>query len=171
MQLTAAGMEKLTVTQKRWPITLSEQGVESPVSRVDIRSYLASRTNVSLVTRNESGLWYWGLFGIVNVRKKRKSITKHGHPCYDEDGLVVDERIITIRPSFLRYSLDLSFAMGSRLLPRTLNIYYTLSCDAPIFKHIRTGDFDALVRAIQNRQVSPFVTDENGTTLLHVNWP
>ena len=171
MQLTAASVQQLTVLQNLQPVARLEQATTPTAKNIVNRSYLDSRSNFSIVAKSENSIWYWGLLGSVNIQEKKKSIKRLD--CLDNDRKEFDsdEKVVTIRPSFLRYNFHLSFDMGFRFVPRTLRIYHTLDRTAPIFEYVRDGDFSALQLGLQDGSASPFVSDQSGWTLLHVHSP
>ena len=116
-------------------------------------------------------LCFCASLGNVHLRKKSTyigdqdsslSALKNSFTSFNE------ETIITIKPSFIRYAFEIRFENGLYSIPRALRIYPTLKYRAPIFESTSKGDFDSLVLALRHGNVSPFVQDEYGHSLLHV---
>ena len=80
----------------------------------------------------------------------------------------MDDKVITLSPSFSRYRLDVQFTGGFRLVPRALSLYHTLDADASVIGYVCDGDLDAVRFAFAKGTASPFLMDRRGWTLLHV---
>lgn len=169
MQLTETSVQQLTRTQERQPFTCSEQLATDVVDVNQVnQSRHDSRSNLAIIAKSDNSILYWGLLGHIIIQKKRKCLKRPGAPYVDTEKCMPDEKVITIGPSFSRYSFHMSFAAGFRLVPRSLRIDQILPSKAPIFNSVKEGDLGALQAALDDGSVSPFVTDETGATLLHV---
>jgi hypothetical protein len=84
---------------------------------------------------------------------------------------VVKEVIWTIMPSFLSYVLEMRYKQGFGQISRSLNIYPMLDCSEAIFKACWDGDIVGLQVALSSGSMSPFVSDKDGCTFLHVSPP
>ena len=168
MQLMTAGFQQITMVQNRQLARLPEQPTVPPFDSVEQQSDLVVRKDSTIIAESHRGNWYWGVLGSVHIRTNTK-YTKKLKNSYDEsEQPVTEEKVLTIRPSFLRYGFDLSFDRGFRSIPRNLRTYDTISHDAPVSGFVIDGDLAAPQKALQQGVVSPFVSDESGHTLLHV---
>ena len=139
--------------------------------RNNASSQLSYTSNDSILSStNETYFdWYRGLFGFVVVQTKSKAF-KRSDARRNDNRAVVDEKIIKIKPSFMRQVLELRLANSFGRISRTLSMYHVLESDAPIFELCRDGDLRGLQVALSSGSVSPFVLDEYGHTLLHVSF-
>ena len=119
-------------------------------------------------TEQEHVHWDGGMFGTVTLRKTSKY---SGAPSAQADrkSPIVSETVWTFRPSFISYTLQLLYVRSFGHVSRSLNIYPVLSKSDPIFLMCRNGDLLGLQTALSRQRVSPFVTDCDGSTLLHVS--
>ena len=168
MQLTTADFQQFTLVQNRRLAGLPEQPTVSPFDSVEQQSDLVVRKNPTIIAKSHSVTWYWGVLGSVSIRTNRKYTKKLRSSCVESEQPVNEEKVLTIRPSFLRHGYDLSFDTGFPSIPRNLRIYEIINCDAPIFALVAAGDLATLQKALQQGIASPFVLDESGYTLLHV---
>lgn len=82
---------------------------------------------------------------------------------------LVSETAWTFSPSFISYTLQLRYTRSLGHISRTLNIYPVLSRNDPVFETCREGDLVGLQAVVSREGVSVFVTDDRGSTLLHVS--
>ena len=169
MQLTTAGFQQFTLVQNRQLARLPEQPTVSSFDSVEHQSNFAVRKNSTIIAKSHNVTWYWGVLGSVHISTHTKYTKKLRSSCVNSEQPVTGEKVLTLRPSFLRYEFDLSFDTGFRWIPRNLRIYEVISQDAPIFGFVIDGDLSALQGALQQGVASPFVSDERGHTLLHVS--
>lgn len=125
------------------------------------------KQKIFLNRKVESRSWHSGIFGYVNFQRNKKLI-KHPRGTLLNDEELLGHDVITIQPTFLGFSFSMDFVTGTRFIPRTLSVYRTTSYLDPIFTYVSEGDLDALQLALHSGRASPFVTDEQGDTLLHV---
>ncbi len=145
-----------------------EEEARVPPKSIDNVPYPACQDTLNISAKSESSSFYRGVFGSVNLQRRRKFVRSLAESCPGDGKPASDSLFVTIQPSFMQYSFDMSFAVGTRFIPRTLNVYHTLSDQEPIFDYVCDGSLSALQLALQNGIASPFVTDESGYTLLHV---
>ena len=112
--------------------------------------------------------WYRGIFGFVDVQTKSKAF-KRSDSRWNDNTAVVNEKIIKIKPSFMRQVLELRLAANFGRISRTLSMYHVLEPDAPIFTLCKDGDLQGLQVALSSGGCSPFALDSYGQTLLHVS--
>ncbi len=155
-----------TDTAKALPVTplRNETTGRSVVSN---RSSSLSSKVPPPVTKQTSSYWYKGIFGNVKVQTKSRYIGVHAT---DEDP-VVEKRIWTIKPSFVSYVLEMHYAQSFGHVSKSLNMYPILKDNHHVFRLCSRGDIKGLQVALSSGEVSPFVLDEIGWTLLHVSAP
>ena len=69
--------------------------------------------------------------------------------------------------NFIRKAFEIRYCGNFGLLPRSLSCFPVLPSTSDVFHWCRCGDVDSLKDALTRREVSPFVTNEWGRTLLH----
>ena len=106
---------------------------------------------------------YQGWFGYVTVGSKTKSLQSEQGP----EAEVSQERSIVIASTFIRKAFEIRYCGNFGLLPKSLSCFPVLPGTSDVFKWCEFGDFDSLKDALTRREISPFVTDERGQTLLH----
>ncbi len=154
--------------QTQTPDEFVNEEARHPCKSIDNDFKAVCQTMLSVSTKSGSHSFYRGILGSVNLQRRRKFVRSLADS-YPSDGkLAIDDIVVTIQPSFMQYSFDMSFLAGTRFIPRTLTVYQTLSGEEPIFDYVCYGNLSALQLAMQDGFVSPFVTDEFGLTLLHV---
>jgi len=151
--------------------TSVDEEARLPLRTIDDKPFPACQYTLSISTKSESHSFYRGVFGSVNLQRRRKFVRTLAESCPGDGKLASDSTIVSIQPSFMRYSFDLRFVPGTQFIPRTLNVYHTLSDQDPIFDYVCDGSLGELQLALQNGIASPFITDEAGYTLLHVRSP
>ena len=109
-------------------------------------------------------IWaYRGWFGYVTARSKTKSLQSEQGP----EAEVSQERSILITSKLIRKAFEIRYCGNSSLLPKSLSCFPVLPVTSDVFFWCWLGDVDSLKDALTRREVSPFVTDEWGQTLLH----
>lgn len=162
------GVQQLLMLQSQTPIGFVDEEARIPLTTKDDELYPSRQSVLSISTKNGSRTFYRGVLGSVNLRRRRKFVRSLAEPCPGDGKLSSECVIVTIQPSFLQCSFDMTFVAGTRFIPRTLNVYHTLSGQEPIFDYVCHGNLSALQMALQDGIASPFITDECGRTLLHV---
>ena len=118
----------------------------------------------SHIRTKETSVWaYQGWFGYVTARKKTKSLQSEQGP----EAEVSQESSIVIASKFIRKAFEIRYCGNFGLLPKSLSCFPVLSRTSDVFQWCWGGDVDSLKNALMRREVSPFVTDEQGQTLLH----
>ena len=135
----------------------------------DTESLEITRTS-AVIPRNsnirtkETEIWaYQGWFGYVTARSKTKSLQSEQGP----EAEVSQERSILIASKFIRKAFEIRYCGNFGLLPKSLSCFPVLPETSDVFQWCELGDVDSLKDALTRREVSPFVTDERGQTLLH----
>lgn len=84
----------------------------------------------------------------------------------------ITEKTVTLTSPFIKRTLDICFGANLVSIPRALRVYHVIYDDpehpAPIFELCLYGDLEGIQAAFADGKMSPFVTDEDGNTLLHV---
>ena len=116
------------------------------------------------IRTKETEVWaYQGWFGYVTARSKTKSLrSEQGH-----EAEVSQERSIVIASNFIRKTFEIRYCGNFGLLPKSLSCFPVLPRRSNVFRWCSLGDVDSLKEALTRREVSPFVMDEDGQTLLH----
>lgn len=128
-----------------------------------------SKKPSSRSTKETNSVWYHGLLGVVDVQHKSKSLEISDFR-WDKNKAVANEKLIRIKPSFMRKVLELRLANSFGRISRTLSMYHVvLERDTLIFNLCVRGDLRGLHIVLKKGDVSPFVVDECGKTLLHVS--
>ena len=99
----------------------------------------------------------------MTARSKTKSLQSKQGP----EAEVSQERTILIALNFIRKAFEIRYCGNFSLLPKSLSCFPVLPRTSDVFRWCILGDVDSLKDALTRRVVSPFVTDENGQTLLH----
>ena len=113
-------------------------------------------------------VWCHDFFGKVSIQSKSSSLSRSNTRRLGAKA-TTNEKIITIMPIFFRKTLELRFRNSFGQISRTLSTYPILENSAPIFQICITGDLHGLQVALSSGNVSPFVLDQYGLTLLHVS--
>lgn len=127
-----------------------------------------SMTHRSSYIKQEHVLYYNSIFGTVTLQKNSK-YSKSLNASTEGNAPLINETAWTFRPSFISYSLQLRYVRSFGYISRSLNIYPVVSMDDPVIKMCRNGELLGLQAALSRKGVSPFVTDVDGWTLLHVS--
>ena len=118
----------------------------------------------STIQRERHTLGYRGMFGYVQIRTKVRVLKS----VYGSDGTVLSEETsIIARPLFVKRTLEFRFQKSLGGLTRTLRSYPMAPYNSEFFSLCHFGRLEDLQQAISRGQVSPFVTDESGRTLIH----
>ena len=120
-------------------------------------------------SKEAHSVWYHGYFGSVDIRVKSTSLSTSKNRRTGNRALS-EEKIIKITPAFLRKTLELRLLSSFGQISRTLRTTPILERGAPIFSICKDGDLGGLQAALSSGTISPFVTDENGWSLLHVSF-
>ena len=110
--------------------------------------------------------WYHGYFGSVDIRVKSTSIST-SKSRRTGNRAVSEEKIIKVTPNFSRKTLELRLLSSFSHVSRTLRTYPILGYDA-LFYICSRGNLGDLQATLSSRTISPFVTDNDGWSLLHV---
>jgi hypothetical protein len=122
----------------------------------------------STITKQTDTLWYRGILGKITIQTKSRH-TKIKRSRAVGELPVVKEGTWTIRPSFLSYVVEMRYKQSFGQISRSLNIYPMLDRNEPVFKMCWDGDIAGLQVALSSGGISPFVSDKDGCTLLHVS--
>ncbi len=149
--------------------TLSAEPVNS-VSRCE-RVINSSSTLLGVSrthTKSTHLVWYRGFFGSVDIQSKSNHSSRSDSRRLGIKA-ISEEKIIRITPMFLRKTFELRFWNSLGHISRTLSTYHILENRSPIFKTCMYGDIEGLQVILSSGNVSPFVLDEEGWSLLHVS--
>ena len=112
--------------------------------------------------------WYIGFFGSVRIQKRKRYSGQLQYLRAFGNQALAEETAIMIVPSFMRRLLEVRLATSLGKVSRTLHVYPVMACDSPIFTMCLNADMHGLQTAFSSGEISPFVLDESGLTLLHV---
>ena len=127
-----------------------------------------SKDMSGLATKETSLVWYYGLFGTVKVQSKSRSLNRP-NTRKPESKVVTNEKIITVTPFLFRKTFELRVSNSFRGISRSLSSYPVLEGRAPIFDICRSGDLQGLQVALSSGDISPFVLNKAGLSLVHVS--
>ena len=156
------------------PTTIEQPSLAKPIQSVAQYETLQNRFSTHRGTlrnysKEKNFVWYQGCFGRVNIHVKSTSLnTFKSHRTGNK--AVSEEKTIKITPAFLRRTLELRLLSSFGQISRTLRTYPILEGGAHIFDLCLQGDLRGLQSALSNGTASPFVTNENGWSPLHVRF-
>ena len=165
ISLTSSGGLEATVVEEA-TLALPNKSVSRRESLLDLRHNPKDMSGI--ITKETSLVWYSGLFGSVDVHSKSRSLKRPNTRKPEAPG-VTNEKFITARPILLRKIFELRFLNSFGMISRTLSTYPVLESRAPIFHICASGDLQGLQVALSSGDISPFVLDQNGSSLLHVS--
>ena len=140
---------------------------ESPGYEVSSSWFTKCITYASPCTEQEHVTWYRGMFGTMTLEKKSKYPKSSASAGRKKP--LVSEMAWTFRSSFISYAIQLRYARSFGYVSPSLNVYPVLDRSDPVFDMCEDGDLSGLQAALSRNSVSPFVTDPDGRTLLHVS--
>ena len=140
---------------------------DSPGHKLSSLRSTNSMKHPSLSTKQERVTWYGGMFGTMILEKKSKYPKSSASA--ERKKPLVSETAWTFRPSFISYAIQLRYARSFGYVSPSLKVYPVLDRYDPVFDMCEYGDLSGLQAALSRNSVSPFVTDSNGWTLLHVS--
>ena len=160
------------------PVLISEDELSiAPRSRTQYeqqdekRAVASARSNsgLQITSKEQTMLWYQGIFGVVAIREKWINTRRIGSRT---DGKTVSaQKVLTVTSPFLRRAVELYFGKTFASVPTALRVYQMVNGDAPIFQMCAHGDLDGIQNEVAKGTFSPFVVDQFGWTLLHVVCP
>ena len=114
------------------------------------------RQNRLVETKENTVFAYWGAWGYIVVRKKVKFLRTQRS---GREQASSQEMTVLFQPPFINKVFELR--------PRSLGYFPVLPSEAEVFKWARWGHIQDFKEALSQREISPFVRDEWGRTLLH----
>ena len=125
-------------------------------------------SHISRMYQETNEIWYWGIFGRIWIQKRAQFSSQL--PCLtaSESKPLTEETAIMIAPSFIRRLLEVRLAFSLGRVSRTLTVYTVVTSDSPIFDMCRNGDIHGLQTVFGSGEMSPFIVNGWGETLLHV---
>ena len=111
---------------------------------------------------------YRGLFGNVTTHKKLKHLSDCNNSRSRKKQVVRNERLFLINIFLLKRTIEIRLISSLGKVSRNLTSYPLMRSDAPVFWMCEEGDLKAIQSELDERNMSPFVVDEYGWTLLHV---
>ena len=115
-------------------------------------------------TRIIAGTRSYGPWRCIQIRSRKKSF-------YDRlqspEDAISQETSITLTVPLLRRALEIRWHAGLGSIPSQIMYFPVLPRETPVFRWCSEGDIECLKGAISRREVSPFVRDQSGKTLLH----
>ncbi len=163
------GVLKTSVLQAGAIEETQSAGLVNSISRCErVNKSSSSLTGVFRTTAKETHLvWYRGFFGSVNIQFKSTHLSRSDSRRLGNKA-ISEEKIIRITPMFLHKTFELRFWNSFGHISRTLSTYYILE-DMSIFKMCIYGGIEDLQAFLSSGNVSPFVLDPYGWSLLHVS--
>ena len=151
-----------------------------PVAELHNKHSRSSKASTSLssisakvfppLTKETSSQWYKGMFGNVTVQTRSRYTGQPRHHANKEKPMV-KKNVWTIRPSFASYVVEVRYVQSFGQISRCLNMYPILNDNNPIYNMCYQGDIKGLQVALSSGEISPYVLDVHGRTLLHVSAP
>ena len=124
--------------------------------------------NLRVISKTDCKHIYRGIFGSITTQRKSKRLSSNRNVWPDETCDIQEERITRIIMPFLQRAFEIRLNTSLGQVSRTLSFYAVLPLDAPVFKMCHDGDTGGLQKLFSSSNISPFVQDEYGRTLLHV---
>ena len=131
---------------------------------LQITDLAANKKSQILRSEETSVLTYWGVFGSIMIRRKAKFL---GNSRSGQEAAISQETSVLLRPSFVCKAFELRYRGNFGILPNTLSYFPVLPGHAKVFKWCEDGRIEDLKNAFSRREISPFVQNEKGETLLH----
>ncbi len=122
----------------------------------------------SITTERMGKIWYDGILGSIGMHRKSKRSDYSQKPRQNPISITMEEYTFLICPSFMRRVFELRFCSSFGRIARSLTVYPVLELDDPIFEMCERGDMVGMQVAFGAGELSPFVVDSYGETLLHV---
>ena len=149
--------------------TLSAGPVNSVSRCQSERKSSSSLTGLCRTTTKTTHLfWYRNFFGSVDIQSKSTHLSK-SDSSRPGNKAISEEKIIRATLRFLHKTFELRFWNSPGHISRTLSTYHILGGGSPIFKTCKMGDIEGLQVILSSGNVSPFVLDEDGLSLLPVS--
>lgn len=125
-----------------------------------------SRAKPDLLTSSgqTSVLFYKGLFGSIRIQTRTRM---EKTSCDKAKRAISRSKSIVIAPSFARSVFELRSEDCLGHMSRTVTSFPVLPHEAEIFNWFHSNKFDRIIDALNRREISPFVRDPRGWTLLH----
>lgn len=112
--------------------------------------------------------WYSGVFGRLTVTKRTKHSTDPADLKVFGSKALAEETSVTVVPPFMKRLLEMRVTYSLGKTSRSLNVYPVVPWPSPIMSMCRNGDMHGLQAVFGSGEMSPFVLDDVGNTLLHV---
>lgn len=139
--------------------------ITAPLNTVVDSSNLTPQEQSRHLTSKETlSPTYRGIFGSIDVREKVKFLGAHRN---EQKEAVSQEKSILFAPSFFRKVFELRYRKAFGQFSRTLSYFPVVPWTEEVFVWCEDGDIKRFQDALDRREVSPFVRDEEGKTLLH----
>ncbi|KAL8952056.1 MAG: hypothetical protein Q9222_002008 [Ikaeria aurantiellina] len=135
-----------------------------PRSEVDRGVFTYRKLSRQLRTRETCDIVYWGIFGHIETRRKTTSLKGAGHK---SEEVISQEEAVTLVPSLIYQGLEFRYCKSFGQMSRSLSYFPVLSSDAEVFTWCTDGNIGRFKDALSHREISPFVRDERGKSLLH----
>lgn len=111
---------------------------------------------------------YHGFLGSITTQEKSRLLVEKGNAKNQRTVIIERESTAVVMVSFLQRAFEIRLANSLGHISRSLTIYTILPSDAPIFLMCMDGNTEGVRALLYNERISPFVQDQNGSTLLHV---
>ena len=112
---------------------------------------------------------YSGILGQLRIWKTTKLARWPNRQDSRKKQTLAEANTIVVTPVFFNTVVEWCVTKSMGQISRCLRTYPVVDARAPIFDIVRSGDVMAYQQAIVSGEVSPFLTSENGKSLLHVS--
>ena len=125
-------------------------------------------TDLGVVLEQSNTQRYRAFFGSITTRKTSKRLTANRSSRLASKTTIEEGSTILITVPFLQRAFEICLANSAGRVSRTLSVYAILPRNSLVFQLCRDSDVEGLQNLFANDNISPFVQDELGWTLLHV---
>lgn len=123
---------------------------------------------VRIAYQETNAKWYSGVFGRLTVKKRAKHSTDPANRKVFGSKALAEETSVIVVPPFMKRLLEMRVTYSLGKTSRSLNVYPVVPWPSLIIDMCDDGDMHGLQAVFGSGQMSPFVLDDDGNTLLHV---
>ena len=107
---------------------------------------------------------YKGFLGYIRIQSKMKYLRpKRG----SDKQAIVRQWSTFIAPAFIGVCLEMRLLKSYGQVSKSLRWFPTMAADSQYFKMCENGDLKALQEALSRREVSTFIVNDRGQSLIH----
>ena len=125
---------------------------------------LPLKCNLSVKSEAKTSTSYCGMFGSIQVHRKRRFL-RQPHIKLEES--IGEETTIIFAPSFTHGAIRLLCCKASDQISRSLSFSPRIPSNSIAFRWVGARDLQSFQNALSRREISPYVEDQSGDTLLH----